>query len=93
MHINSVQPNFKGEYTIEREIKSPKDLALLHYVADKSHFVSRVPFDSDRNKYWFVPIVKVNYDYKKMNVECNGHYDKTFEEDLATLGINFEKRG
>ena len=91
MHINSFQPNFKGEYLVKRDVTSPNDLALLHYVANKSHYVSRVPFDSNRDSQWFVPIEKVTYDYNKMNIVCNGHFDKTFEEDLRTLGINFNK--
>jgi len=93
MHINSFQPNFKGEYTIERNVTSPSDLALLHYVADRSHSISKVSFVSDKGKGVYVPIEKVNYDYDKMNIVCNNHFDKTFEEDLRLLGISFDKRG
>jgi len=40
-----------------------------------------------------VPIEKVNYDYDKMNIVCNNFFDTIFENDLQTLGINFDKQG
>jgi len=93
MHINSCQPSFKGEYSVKRDVSSPNDLALLHYIADRSHSISKYSFVADKGKGVCVPIEKVNYDYDKMNIVCNNFFDTIFENDLQTLGINFDKQG